>query len=97
MSAMAGYHGSVLGTDGKADRYDRMLDSPRRVSRQPSPYAYYWHGHQVLLRPALVSMTYGEIRYPNLMCWARSACRVVRASEGGGDPRGNGTGRSRSC
>jgi hypothetical protein len=30
-------------------------------------YAYYWHGYQVVLRPALVLFEYGDIRYANVM------------------------------
>lgn len=31
------------------------------------PYGYYWHGYQVLLRPALLLFTYSDIRYLNLL------------------------------
>jgi len=30
-------------------------------------YAHYWHGYQVILRPALVALSYDQIRYVNVV------------------------------
>ena len=34
---------------------------------RPIEYSYYWHGYQVLLRPALFLLDYGSIRYLNML------------------------------
>ena len=66
-SALMGYHGNVIGSDGKADTIAALELSARENRPLPGQYAYYWHGYQLPLRPALLLLTYGEIRYVNLM------------------------------
>ena len=76
-SALMGYHGNVVGSDGKADTIAALELSAHEARPLPGQYAYYWHGYQLPLRPALLLLTYGEIRYVNLLCLGMLALIVL--------------------
>lgn len=63
VNAMGMYRGAFHNNDTIA-ALDHDLSQPREA---PAAYAYYWHGYQLFLRPALVFLTYGEIRYLNML------------------------------
>ncbi|MHB1324590.1 MAG: hypothetical protein ACYCXZ_09730 [Coriobacteriia bacterium] len=63
IAAMAAKH-SVAGTGSPIDGLRSTL---ARADVARDSYAYYWHGYQVLLRPALEFMTLGEIRQANVI------------------------------
>lgn len=63
VNAMGMFHGDPVNGDTIA-LLAHDLSSPRVGV---GDYAYYWHGYQLFLRPALVVFTYGEIRYLNLL------------------------------
>ena len=64
----------------RGDAVERGLRSRRLRGREaPGGYSYYWHGYQLLLRPALLLFSYGEIRYLNIILMG------VLAADGGGE------------
>ena len=79
LKAMADDHGEAGGiqTGGASDLPGRLpmpvntitaLAASAAGHRGPaSAYAYYWHGYQVVLRPALLFFTYADIRWLNML------------------------------
>jgi hypothetical protein len=79
LTAMADDHGQAGGvqTGGASDLPGRLpmpvdtiaaLAASAAGQRGPaSAYAYYWHGYQVFLRPALIFFTYTDIRWLNML------------------------------
>jgi hypothetical protein len=76
VNAMGMFRGVVAGKDTIAT-LAHDIAGPREA---PGPYAYYWHGYQLFLRPALLFLNYGEMRYLNILLMGMLAAIVALAA-----------------
>lgn len=67
-AALASYNGYVVEQEGLSTIL--ALEKSLEGRARPGQYARYWHGYQVFLRPALVFLPYGGIRYLNMLALA---------------------------
>lgn len=63
-AAMQGAHASIASSQGPIAALTQSAAGRRA---EASPYSYYWHGYQVVLRPLLMVFDLGRIRYLNLV------------------------------
>lgn len=63
-AAMGAFNGGASDEKSPILALSQTVAGNRQILK---PYAYYWHGYQVLLRPALLLVTYSDIRYLNIL------------------------------
>ena len=66
-AAFGGYHGSVEAEREWSDPIGALELAASGNRFREHEYARYWHGYLVFLRPALMFLDYGEIRYLNVL------------------------------
>lgn len=71
--------GCFKGASTADDPIAALVQTAAGRRQNASPYAYYWHGYQLLLRPSLLLMTYGDIRYLNILLLSALAFWVATA------------------
>jgi hypothetical protein len=76
IAALAGYKGPASGG------VPALAMTLAGEKDQSNPYAYYWHGNQVFLRPALALVDYGELRYVNLLLFSALAVAAAIGAAG---------------
>ena len=76
-NAMGDFKQITSNASGAPDPILALKESASGHRDNPGSYAYYWHGYQVFLRPALMVFTYGDLRYVNLIALAALALAVV--------------------
>lgn len=69
-AAMMIAHGAKENAAGRVDPIEGLTETVRGNRTSPTPYAYYWHGYQTLLRPALLFLDLSGIRYLNILLLA---------------------------
>ncbi len=67
LNAMGGFRQYAKNAQGKGSPIEGLQQSVRGQRDHLVAYARYWHGYQVVLRPALVFLTLADIRYVNMM------------------------------
>ncbi len=66
-AAVANVHEGAVTSEGRADTLQGLADTVAGGRQAPVRYAYYWHGYQVALRPALMILDYTQLRYLNVL------------------------------
>jgi hypothetical protein len=69
-NAMLGEHQAE---SGPSYTIEALRQSVAGLRTRPVAYSYYWHGYQVLLRPALFFFSLGDIRYLNMLLMGLAA------------------------
>lgn len=67
VASMAMYRGVLAPGVTSGDPVQLLKDSSTGTRSYPEAYARYWHGYQVVLRPAMALFTYQEVRYLNML------------------------------
>jgi hypothetical protein len=67
VSSVANIHDNALRAGNAVDPLLSLAATAVGQRQSPAPYAYYWHGYQVALRPALMVLDYTQIRYLNML------------------------------
>jgi len=67
VASMAMFRGVLPPGATNGDPVQLLKDSSAGTRPFPEAYARYWHGYQVVLRPALTMFTYQEVRYLNML------------------------------
>ncbi len=70
---------AALLTLNAGEATDTIAGLRKTVSGKPpsEPYTRYWHGYQLLLRPALLFLSLGDIRYLNMIVFAVALLSTV--------------------
>lgn len=76
-AAMAVVHGTTTNAEGKVDPIEALINTVEGHRELAGPYAYYWHGYQVFLRPALLLTDLRALRVVNALLLALLSVLVL--------------------